>query len=196
MALNYFMNDSDPPGNARGMIVVGHSWAQGTFGGREEEIGNTLGMEVTAKTKIGSSINYAKTEMENAPGKYKCALLFTGINDYRNNPDDIKKSFDLLIGAADAKVDGRIYLVNVPYYGPAGRDKIDRINDDLRDLAKKYPNVVYIDLNAELNGKKHPEYSPSGLHPGNYNKIREFLLNEIMKNENPIAASKKQALAR
>ena len=190
MGKNYFMNGPLPEGGRDGMLVAGHSWAEGTFKGHEAEIGNALGMDVTVKTKIGSSISYATGEMENSPGRYRCAVLFTGINDYRNKPEEIIGKYDLLIKAALAKTDGRIYVVNVPYYDEAGKGRIDEINRGLRELAKKYPKVVYVDLNSELNAKKHPEYNPANLHPKNYDGIREFLVSEIGRNENAVFAFK------
>ena len=196
MGKNYFMNDPLPEGSRPAMLVAGHSWAEGTFKGYEAEIGSALGMDVERRTKVGSGIDYAASETGKADGNYRCAVLFTGINDYWRPAKDINQRFDSLIDAALAKTSGHIYVVNVPYYDAAGKGKIDDINSHLKSRAEKDPRIIYVDLNAELNSKKHPEYLSANLHPGNYKGVREFLIMEINKNENSLAASKQQKAAR
>ncbi|MFA6908048.1 MAG: hypothetical protein WC263_04435 [Candidatus Micrarchaeia archaeon] len=196
MGKNYFMGEPLPKGGRPAMLVAGHSWAEGTFRGHEAEIGNALGMEVVARTKVGSGIDYARGEVGKADGDYRCALLFTGINDYSRAAGETGRKFDAAIDAALSKASGRVYVVNVPYYDAAGKGRIDDINRHLKSRAEKDPRIIYVDLNAELNGKKHPEYSPSELHPANYKGVREFLIREIGRNEGALANSEGQKAAR
>ena len=189
MARNYFTGGPPPLESRPSMLVVGHSWADGIASGYEAEIGGALGMRTVADAKDGASIAYATIGIKKAPGDFICALIITGINDFRKSQGDVKQSFEALIRAARDKVDGRVYVANVPYYDAAGKEKIDGINRDLKALCRKYPEVVCIDLNAELKSveggkRKHPEYSPARLHPASYAGIREFLINEVRKGEN------------
>ena len=204
MAKNYFMDGPSPPGSPEGMLIVGHSWAYGAFDGREGEVGDALGVKVVSSTKERTNIDYAKGEIKNLPGSYKCALLFTGINDNLNDTEGAKAKFDALIREA-LKTSSRVYVVNIPYYDPQpdgvhgyDRAKIDKINRYLENYGDS--RVVCIKLNQELiasfdkDGKDNGyKYRPSVLHPGNYNKIREFLVGEISRKEKPVTASNKLA---
>lgn len=174
----------EPP-FTRHIGVFGHSLCEGMFKGHEDEISAALGrhgLDVTLEvhSKVGSSISWAKAELEASNAKFDSIVLYTGVNDLAANGAEALLSglFDLAL----KKCGGKVYIFNIADYddGNGSLQKIRGMNAFISEYASRPENrgrVSIIDINgfARKNGD-----DPGVLHPaGTYSQYREFFISEF-----------------
>jgi hypothetical protein len=162
--------------------VIGHSWAVGAFEGYEEFFWQ-YGIIVDQESGLGTSLKWAvnKAEEISDTNEYDAIFLLSGINDYRNTPQNIANDFANFFNISLSKVPV-IFVCNIGYYKPA-EEVVTIINEWLSDIGKKYPEIQIIDLYNEIEAQKKDglDMSSDGLHPRSYDSIQDLFIYYILK---------------
>lgn len=161
--------------------VIGHSWAVGTFKGKEEYF-RQYGIIIEDTTKIGSSLKWAYERLQEVPeNKYDAVCVLSGINDYKSDMNSILRTFsDILeLGVQKAPV---IFIFNIGNYYKA-QDMVRITNEWLQEAAYLNPGViVLVDIyNAIEKGKENGTFKmrSDGLHPENYKMFQDYFINVV-----------------
>jgi hypothetical protein len=162
--------------------VIGHSWAVGAFEGYDEFFWQ-YGIITDQESELGTSVKWAvdKAKEISDTNEYDGIFLLTGINDYRNTPQNIANDFADFFNVSLSKVPV-IFVCNIAYYKPA-EEMVTIINEWLSDIGKKYPEIQIIDLYSEIEAQKKDglDMSTDGLHPRSYDSIQDLFIYYILK---------------
>lgn len=162
--------------------VIGHSWAVGTFKGKEEYF-KKYGIIIDETSEVGTSLNWTYDKLKDVPeGKYDALCILTGINDYKRDIGYITQMFSniLELGLSKAPV---IFVFNIGYYEPA-TEMVKIMNEWLDESAKLNPGlIVVIDIYNELEARKKEGFkmSGNGLHPSRYDVLQNLFI-YVVKN--------------
>lgn len=175
-------NDKDKKKVTRPRIlVIGHSWAYGAFH-NDSLYFSEYGINIDEITKIGSSVQWAIDTLKNVPEKnYDAICIFTGVNDYKNEVNYIADKFYELFqeGFNKAPV---LFVFNIPDWKPAS-EKIKVLNQWLDDMAKLNDGLIIFDIYNEMELQKQNGFQmrADGLHPSNYDVVRNFFIYFVQK---------------
>ena len=160
--------------------VIGHSWAVGTFKGKEDYF-KKQGILIDETSEVGTSLSWAYERLKEVPeNKYDALCILTGINDYKNDLGKVTKVFSniLELGVSKAPL---IFVFNIGYYEPAV-EMVTYMNDWLNEVAKLNPNlIIVIDVYSEIESKKKDGFkmSSNGLHPSSYDIIQKLFVSVV-----------------
>ncbi|MCX6159161.1 MAG: hypothetical protein NTY74_14370 [Ignavibacteriae bacterium] len=165
--------------------VIGHSWAVGTFKGKEDYF-KKQGIIIDETSEVGTSLTWAYERLIDVPeNKYDALCILTGINDYKNDLGKVTEVFSniLELGVSKAPV---IFVFNIGYYEPAV-EMVAFMNDWLNEVAKLNPNlIIVIDIYGEIESKKKDGFkmSSNGLHPSSYDIIQKLFVSVVKDHYN------------
>ncbi|MFA6530118.1 MAG: SGNH/GDSL hydrolase family protein [Candidatus Micrarchaeia archaeon] len=170
------------------VLIVGHSWAFGTFSNYNEWkeyfnglMGQSVKLEVCAKPN--TSIGWSTEQVKERKGA-DFVLLFTGVNDVDFTNPDVSKVSEQVLGAFEKMIaaakknnpDAQIIVLSIPHFNRAERH-IAEINKNFPKLQRKMgfslvdltgpPFAIPLDKTTEGGRYLHPE--------DGYAKLRELL---------------------
>lgn len=197
-----------------GFLVVGHSWAEGTFRRHSRELELRIFQNFGAAAMIrvcsenGARISDAQKQLEeNSGGGHEAIVIFVGRNDVmvknsagvpNKNSEIVKDMEKLCAHAASLGRDVFIYTQqHFPKEMPGAERKnakVDLINKCIASAAEKYGFKV-IDIRDAHVGAMAPDM----MHPKKYDVLREMFLDSVrqayFKNGGRLAMVPKKEIA-
>lgn len=183
----------NPPEKARealfkyyDFLVVGHSWAEGTFRSHEQEIGESIFRnwgalaQMRVCSKNGAKIADVKRQLEENAGEgHNAIVIFVGRNDVGRKDAVIVRDMEKLCAYA-ASLGRDVFIYNQQHFPPEfpgaerKNEKVDLINKTIQGQAKKYGFKV-IDIQDKPVGAMAQDMR----HPKKYDVLRELFLDSV-----------------
>lgn len=193
------------------ILVIGHSWAEGTFRKEGKELEAEMnflhGANVSFKVASwkGASIGDTRWQFdENFDGSVNSVVIFTGRNDWLKSDTNIVA--DLYELCATVAEKGKPVLIFNSQKVPQGTKdeevinlKVELMNSTIEALCRKYGFVLLNVCDIDVGGMQDP------YHPKSYAKVRELFFREFegrfrwelsgLNEALPVSAADKTAVA-
>lgn len=186
------------------ILVVGHSWGVGIFGGigegtfggekdkelieraaekrgREIEERTGVPVEIEAVVKVGSGIEWAEARLARRDlSRYDAVIIFTGSNDISSkSPQSLARRYrgiyDLLTSGGVKKV----LMFNMPPLRTQSR-RVDEFNRLTRTGKHRIPRGSVIDVFGKLIDDPRAIRHGHRLHPYSYRPVRELFVGRVV----------------